>query len=306
MDLFEHAGTARPFVKWAGGKTQLLGEIQKSLPADIASRHRVYIEPFVGGGAVLFWILQAYPNIERAVIGDINKELVGAYRAIKEQPEELIALLARIQSEYLALDADGRADYFLRQRALFNAKKTDLLETTALFIFLNKTCYNGLYRVNSKGGFNVPHGRYANPRILDAENLRAVSAVLQRVDILDGDFEQIAQRAGTNGASLYYLDPPYKPLTASASFTSYAAGGFDDAAQIRLRDFCRRIDAEGAEFVASNSDPQGAEKMFFDRLYQGFLIRRVHATRAVNSNPNGRGSVSEIIISNVPRAQILG
>lgn len=304
MNLFERAGTARPFVKWAGGKTQLLDEIQKSLPADIANRPRVYIEPFVGGGAVLFWILQAYPNIERAVIGDINKELVGAYRTIKEQPEELIAFLGNIQSEYLALDTDGRTDYFLRQRALFNTKKTEPLETTSLFIFLNKTCYNGLYRVNSKGGFNVPHGRYANPRILDADNLRAVSAVLQRVDILDGDFEQIALRAGANGASLYYLDPPYKPLTSSASFTSYAAGGFDDAAQIRLSNFCRRIDAEGAQFVASNSDPQGAEKMFFDRLYQGFLIRRVHATRAVNSNPNGRGGVSEIIISNVAEAQL--
>lgn len=297
MNLFGYAGTARPFVKWAGGKTQLLGEIQKSLPADIARRPRMYIEPFVGGGAVLFWILQAYPNIERAVIGDINKELVDAYRVIKEQPEELIAFLARIQSEYLALDDDGRADYFLRQRAWFNSKKTTPLETSALFIFLNKTCYNGLYRVNSKGGFNVPHGRYANPRILDAENLRAASAVLQRVEIFCGDFEQTERYAGQD--ALYYLDPPYKPVTQTASFTAYAAGGFDDAAQVRLRDFCQRITARGALFVASNSDPQGREASFFDALYQKFSIKRVLAARAVNCNPRGRSSVSELMISNV-------
>ena len=263
----------------------------------MARRPRVYVEPFVGGGAVLFWILQAYPNIERAVIGDINAELIGTYHAIKERVEELIALLARLQSEYIALDADGRADYFLRQRLLFNSKNTTPLETAALFIFLNKTCYNGLYRVNSRGGFNVPHGRYAKPPILDAENLRVVSALLQRVDILCGDFEQTGCYASPD--ALYYLDPPYKPLSVSSSFTAYAAGGFDDAEQTRLRDFCERITECGAQFIASNSDPQGDEKLFFDRLYQSFSIRRVLAARAVNSNPRGRGSVSEIIISNV-------
>jgi DNA adenine methylase len=166
MRLFEDTTQARPFIKWVGGKTQLLDEVKKSLPRDFATRqHVTYVEPFVGGGAVMFWILQAYPNIEKAVINDINEELICTYRVIKESVEELISDLSRIQSEYIPLNAEARKDYFMEKRALFNTKKTSPVETAALFIFLNRTCFNGLYRVNSKGEFNVPHGKYANPRI---------------------------------------------------------------------------------------------------------------------------------------------
>ena len=294
---------ARPFIKWVGGKTQLLDEVRKSLPRDFASRqHVTYVEPFVGGGAVMFWILQAYPNIERAVINDINSELICTYRVIKEKVEELIVELANIHDEYLPLGADDRKAYFLEKRTRFNTKRTAQLETAALFIFLNRTCFNGLYRVNSKGEFNVPHGKYANPRICDADNLRACSKVLQKVEILCGDFAETERYAGPD--TLFYFDPPYKPITETSSFTSYAKEGFNDAEQIRLRDFCDKISKDKALFVASNSDPKNVNpsENFFDNLYNHFIIKRVSAARMINSDASGRGAISELMISNVVNA----
>ena len=294
---------ARPFIKWVGGKTQLLDEVRKSLPRDFASRqHVTYVEPFVGGGAVMFWILQAYPNIERAVINDINPELICTYRVIKEKVEELIVELAHIHDDYIPLGAEDRKAYFLEKRALFNTKRTDRVETAALFIFLNRTCFNGLYRVNSKGEFNVPHGKYANPRICDADNLRACSKVLQKVEILCGDFAETERYAGPD--TLFYFDPPYKPITETSSFTSYAKEGFDDAEQIRLRDFCDQISTNKALFVASNSDPKNVNpsENFFDNLYNHFIIKRVSAARMINSDASGRGAISELMISNVVNA----
>ena len=230
---------ARPFIKWVGGKTQLLDDIKKTLPCDFSHREAVtYVEPFVGGGAVLFWILQEYPNITRAVINDINAELICTYRVIKYDVENLILELSRLQNEYLPLNEVDRKKYFLAQRKRFNERDTSEVEIAALFIFLNRTCFNGLYRVNSKGKFNVPHGRYANPKICDEETLRADSAVLQRVEILCGDFAQTGKYAHDN--VLFYFDPPYRPLTDTSAFTSYAKECFDDAEQIRLRDFCNK------------------------------------------------------------------
>ena len=294
---------AKPFVKWAGGKTQLLGDIEKALPKDLLQRKSVtYVEPFVGGGAVLFWILQEYPNITKAVINDINAELICTYLVIRNDVESLIAELARFQEEYLPLDDHGRKEYYLAQRARFNEGNNSDVMTAALFIFLNRTCFNGLYRVNAKGKFNVPHGRYTNPRICDVETLRADSALLQRVEILCGDFAQTGSYAGKD--TLYYFDPPYRPLTETAAFTSYSKEGFDDAEQTRLRDFCDYIASKHALFVASNSDPQNVDygDKFFDNLYKMFSIRRVSAARMINSKADGRGLISEIMISNVANA----
>lgn len=291
---------ARPFIKWVGGKTQLLDDIKESLPRDLSQREEVtYVEPFVGGGAVLFWILQEYPNITRAIINDINTELICTYRVVKYDVERLISELARLQAEYLPLDEIGRREYFLTQRKLFNEKGSSDIETAALFIFLNRTCFNGLYRVNAKGKFNVPHGRYSNPKICDEETLRADSDVLQRVDILCGDFAQTGKYAGDN--VLYYFDPPYRPLTETSSFTSYSKEGFDDTEQTRLRDFCAQIAERKSLFVASNSDPQNVDNKdnFFDQLYEMFSIKRVSAARMINSKGNCRGTISEIMISNV-------
>ena len=294
---------ARPFIKWVGGKTQLLEDIKKTLPQDLSHREEMtYVEPFVGGGAVLFWILQEYPNITRAIINDINAELICTYRIIKSDVENLIVELARIQSEYLAFDEAARKNYYLSQRERFNEGNNSEVETAALFIFLNRTCFNGLYRVNSTGKFNVPHGKYSNPRICDEETLRADSAVLQRVEILCGDFAQTGKYAGDN--VLYYFDPPYRPLTETSAFTSYAKDGFDDAEQMRLRDFCEQIAAHKSLFVASNSDPQNVDDGddFFDHLYKMFSIKRVSALRMINSKGSGRGAISEIMISNVANA----
>lgn len=294
---------ARPFVKWVGGKTQLLDDIKKTLPRDLSHRDDVtYIEPFVGGGAVLFWILQEYPNITRAVINDINEELICTYRVIKYDVEKLILELTRIQTEYLALDDVARKDYYLSQRKRYNERNNSELETSALFIFLNRTCFNGLYRVNSKGKFNVPYGRYTNPKICDVETLRADSAILQRVEILCGDFSQTGKYADDN--VLYYLDPPYRPLTETSAFTSYAKDGFNDAEQTRLRDFCEQIATRKSLFVASNSDPQNVDigDEFFDHLYKNFSIKRVSAARMINSKGKGRGAISEIMISNIANA----
>lgn len=305
MKSFEDKIQARPFVKWVGGKTQLLDEVKKSLPRDFSTRqHITYVEPFVGGGAVVFKLLQEYPNIERAIINDINEELICTYRVIKENVEVLIKSLAVIQSEYIPLSSDDRKSYFIAKRSLFNAKKITPLETAALFIFLNRTCFNGLYRVNSKGEFNVPHGKYVNPRICDADNLRACSKVLQKVEILCGDFAETGRYAGPD--TLYYFDPPYKPITETSSFTSYTRGGFDDQEQIRLRDFCDNISAAKSSFIASNSDPRNAnsKENFFDSIYNNFFIRRVSATRMINSDASGRGSISEIMISNVTNAKL--
>lgn len=290
---------AKPFVKWVGGKTQLLDDIKKSLPHNFFQKDGVtYVEPFVGGGAVLFWILQEYPNITKAIINDINEELICTYRVIKSDVEKLILELSRIQTEYIALDDVARRAYFLSQRDRYNEKKKSDVETAALFIFLNRTCFNGLYRVNSKGKFNVPHGKYSNPKICDEGTLRADSIVLQRVEILCGDFAQTGKYADEN--VLYYFDPPYRPLTETSAFTSYAKDGFDDTEQMRLRNFCKKIAKHKSLFVASNSDPQNVDNGddFFDHLYEMFSIKRVSAARMINSKGNGRGSISEIMISN--------
>ncbi len=294
---------ARPFVKWVGGKTQLLDDIKKTLPCDLSRRDSLtYVEPFVGGGAVLFWILQEFPNITRAIINDINAELICTYRVVKSDVESLIVELTRLQTEYLSLDEVARKEYFLSQRDRFNGKDTSDVKTAALFIFLNRTCFNGLYRVNSKGKFNVPHGKYANPKICDEETLRADSAILRRVEIICGDFAQTGKYASDN--VLYYFDPPYRPLTETAAFTSYAKYGFDDTEQMRLRDFCAQITKHKSLFVASNSDPQNVDNKddFFDHLYNMFSIKRVSAARMINSKGNGRGAISEIMISNVANA----
>ena len=294
---------AKPFIKWVRGKTQLLEDIKNALPVDLSLRENVtYVEPFVGGGAVLFWILQEYPNITKAVINDINAELICTYRTIQNDVEGLIIELRRLQEQYLPLNAEARKYFFMAQRERFNGADKADVETASLFIFLNRTCFNGLYRVNSKGKFNVPHGRYSNPRICDEDTLRADSVLLQRVEILCGDFAQTGRYAGEN--ALYYFDPPYRPLTETSAFTSYSKDGFDDAEQTRLRDFCDQIAANKSLFVASNSDPQNVnnEDDFFDHLYRMFNIKRVSASRMINSKGDGRGVISEIMISNVANA----
>ena len=292
--------SAKPFVKWVGGKTQLLKDIKHALPANLVqTKDIIYVEPFVGGGAVLFWILQQFPNIKRAVINDINPHLITTYKIVKEQPGKLIERLKVFQNEYIPLGEEDRKVYYLAKRDIYNNSSLPEVEIAALFIFLNRTCFNGLYRVNSKGKFNVPHGKYATPRICDEDTILADSHVLQKVEILCGDFEETAIYASSN--SLFYFDPPYKPLSKTSSFNSYAKEEFDDNEQIRLRDFCCKIAEHKANFILSNSDVKGKDEDegFFDEIYNAYNIRRVMATRMVNANPEKRGKLSELMISNI-------
>ena len=291
---------AKPFVKWAGGKGQLLEQLDLLLPEDFAQREDlIYVEPFVGGGAMLFHVLAKYPNVKGAIINDANVELIGTYETIKTRPDELTARLHELQTEFQKCGSEAsRQEMYLKMRDAFNARKGDALEISALLIFLNKTCFNGLYRVNSRGEFNVPFGKARNPLICDSDNIKALSEVLQRVTILNGDFEEVLK--SVEGKAFFYFDPPYRPLTQSAAFTAYAKGGFDDNEQQRLAQFCRRLDIAGHQWLLSNSDPHNTNlnDNFFEELYEGFDVRRVTATRAINSKGDGRGKITELAIRN--------
>lgn len=291
---------AKPFIKWVGGKSQLIEQLDNQLPADFGTWQNVtYIEPFVGGGAMLFYMLQRYPNIQQAVINDINPDLATCYRTVRDNPEELIESLQDIENAYLAIQTeDGRKEFFMATRDRYNEKNLEPVENTTKFFFLNRTCFNGLYRVNKKGLFNVPFGKYANPTICDPVTIRLDSDLLQRVEILNGDFEQTFGHA--NGNTLFYFDPPYRPLSDTSSFNDYAKEAFNDDAQIRLKEYCDRINDAGFKFMLSNSDCKGKneEDNFFDVLYGNYQIERVWASRSINSNPNKRGKLTEILVHN--------
>ena len=298
---------ARPFLKWAGGKTQLIEQIVEYLPKNLCDgRIRKYAEPFIGGGAIFFYIAQKYP-ISEFYICDRNKELVLAYRTIKEHVEDVIDSLQVLQSEYFGIDPARREEYFYLKRDTYNAgiHKSDTARDhgddalhTALLIFLNRTCFNGLFRVNSKGKFNVPFGYYSNPAICDANNLRNVAHILQRAIVDSGDFEK--SETFVDSRTFSYFDPPYRPISKTASFTSYSKDVFDDLEQERLARYFRKLDMAGAKLMLSNSDPQNIDPDddFFLRLYDGFTIRKLVARRAINSNGAKRGSVTELLITN--------
>lgn len=288
----------KPFVKWAGGKSQLISEIRKKYPKNI----KCYCEPFVGGGAVLFDILANYKP-EKVLINDINKELIITYYQLQNNVDNLIKKLFALQNEFISADLEQRKIIYNNNRKLYNSLKNkscenNELEIASLFIFLNKTCFNGLYRVNKNGDFNVPVGAYKNPLICDEFNLKKSSSLLKNVKIICGDYSRCIDYI--NDETFVYIDPPYRPLTQTSSFTSYSAKVFDDKEQIRLADFINIISRKGAIVVASNSDPQNADEndMFFDNLYRNYSIKRIQAKRAINSKSEGRGNVSELLISN--------
>lgn len=291
---------AKPFLKWAGGKTQLISDIEKALPQKMTQTDFTYIEPFVGSGAVLFWMLNNFPNLKKAVINDINQDLINTYKTIASNPKELIAILDILQNEFHNLEGDesNKKMYYYQKRELYNSRKEDNIGQSALFIFLNRTCFNGLYRVNRKNEFNVPMGSYKKPIICDRENILAVSKALQNVEILCGDFEQTLPCATEN--TLFYFDPPYKPLNETSSFNSYAKDEFDDCEQVRLKDFCSKLDVLNYTWILSNSDVKGKDvnNNFFDDLYADYHIQRVDAKRSINANPEKRGRLTELLITN--------
>jgi len=291
---------ARPFVKWAGGKSQILDEIRAKYPHGLGRRIKKYAEPFVGGGSVLFDVLNHY-SIEEAYISDINRELIHTYTTIRDNPADFIEALREMEIRYHKASDEERREIYYASRDKFNSLKlmTDAsVELAVLFIFLNRTCFNGLYRVNSKGGYNVPQGSYKMPSICDESNIRTVSGKLQGVTIVHGDYRQAADFI--DDETFAYFDPPYRPLSNTASFTSYAQDGFDDNAQVTLAAFISELTMRGAYVLASNSDPTNTDETdnFFDVLYAGCRITRIQASRAINSVGNGRGKVRELLIAN--------
>ena len=294
---------AKPFLKWAGGKGQLLSQLDQHLPKGINGIDFTYLEPFVGGGAMLFHILQQFPNIKKAVINDINSYLITAYRVIKNNPDELIKRLAELENQYYSTgDNEDQKSFFLRVRETFNEVEMDDVDRTKYLIFLNRTCFNGLYRVNSKGKFNVPFGRYLHPTICNAETIKSDSELLNRVElvILNGDFERTIEHL-SDGFNLFYFDPPYRPLNATSSFNSYSKEDFNDEEQIRLRDFCVKLsEYPNVKWMLSNADcsAKNPDDTFFEEIYRGFNINRVYASRAINANPSKRGKLTELLITN--------
>lgn len=292
---------AHPFIKWAGGKSQLLNIYREYYPKALQTdKIAQYIEPFVGGGAVLLDVLQRY-NVKEAFAFDINWDLINAWEVVKTKVDELIALLTNLQNQYAQASEEERKKIYYTIRHQYNVKKQMTskqdVERAAQFIFLNHTGYNGLYRENKFGLYNVPMGRYKNPKILNKSNLRAVSNVIQRVTFLAADYSKSLEYITPNN-SFVYLDPPYRPVSKNG-FTSYC-GKWTDQDQIRLAQVFREMDRRGVFLMLSNSDPHNTNPndTFFDDLYSGYYIYRISARRSINANGKRRNSVSELLITN--------
>jgi len=292
----------RPFVKWAGGKGSLIPQLNNFYPYELKNGIiERYIEPFVGGGAVLIDILQKY-DIQEVYAFDINIDLINSYNVIKNNVEELIANLKQMETEYLGLGQEERKNYFYNIRNEYNDYELERdeqnVQRAAQFIYLNRTCFNGLYRVNKNGKFNVPVGSYKNPTICDEENLRQLSQLIQNVQFQYGDYSRSMEYVTEN--TFVYFDPPYRPLNVTSGFTSYTKEDFNDENQKELATFYRELNGQNAKLMLSNSNPKNinVEDNFFDNIYQGFNINEIQASRMINANSNGRGKISEILVTN--------
>ena len=297
---------AKPFLKWAGGKGQLLPEIEKRLPIFPNNFIKSYVEPFVGGGAVFFFLKSKF-NIKESILIDNNKELLIGYQVIQKQPNELIRKLRGIEATYLEKTEQVRKEFFYGQRYDYNEQMRNFdynnfdhnwIDRAVQLIFLNRTCFNGLFRQNKKGEFNVPFGKYKNPTICNKENILEVHKALKDTKIICSDFEEANKYVNKN--SFVYFDPPYRPISSTANFTDYSSEGFNDKEQIRLAEFYKEMDKEGAFLMLSNSDPKNEDVNddFFDEIYKEFKIERIKAKRAISCKGTGRGEISELLIRN--------
>lgn len=298
---------AKPFLKWAGGKGQLLEKFNEFYPDELKSgKIKNYFEPFLGGGAVFLNIVQHF-EIENVTLYDINKDLILTWKVVQQNVNELCDALHKIQNKYHKLSDEERKKMYYQTRSEFNDKKQKInyfkyshqwIVHAATVIFLNKTCFNGLFRFNSKGEFNVPMGSYKNPKILDAENLQLVSDLLLKSTIKLADFKEVENDLLTD--SFVYFDPPYRPLNLTSSFTAYNKTVFNDEHQKELAMVFKRNHLKGVKQMLSNSDPKNTnpDDIFFDDLYKNFNISRVPARRTINSNAKKRNAINEIIVTN--------
>lgn len=293
---------AKPFVKWAGGKKKVLPYIREYYHFD--NNITRYIEPFVGG-AVLFDILNTF-ELEEIYISDTNKELINAYKVIKKCPNDLITVLNQLENDFIPHTTDWRLNLYNEIRKQYNTLKKlytygpDIM-LAAYFIFLNKTCFNGLYRVNKKDEFNVPMGEYKNPKICDSENILAVSKKLRLRNVIINccDYQDTLKFINSN--TFVYLDPPYRPITKTSNFTTYTKEDFNNKDQIELADYITELDLLGGKFLLSNSDPknENINDNYFDELYKNFNIKRVEVGRSINGNGKKRGKINELLIDNI-------
>jgi len=299
---------AKPFLKWAGGKTQLIPEIENRLPDKIKKSKYIerYIEPFVGAGAVFFHLKNNF-EIKETVLIDINRELIICFKVIQNNPVELITKLNKLEKIFLNSANEMRKDIYYDTRSLYNIRMNEFdfenynfewIDRASQTIFFNKTCFNGLFRQNRKGEFNVPIGSYKNPTICQSDNLIAVNHALENTEIICGDFTK-ADKYITKESVVYY-DPPYRPLNNTSSFNDYSKDGFDDKDQIRLADFFTKMHKKDSYQLLSNSDPKNTNPndIFFDELYKDFKIEKVLANRMINCNGSLRGKIKELIIAN--------
>jgi DNA adenine methylase len=298
----------KPFLKWAGGKSQLLPQFEQYYPEKLKKGEiKKYIEPFLGGGAVFFYLQSKY-NFQEVILNDINGELIVTYYIIQNKIEQLINYLKNLEKVYLSYEnMEDKQNMFYEQRDTFNKEKENIdyekysenwIYHAARMIFLNKTCFNGLYRQNKRGKYNVPFGKRKKVTICDKENLLNAKEALKGVKLTLGDFESVGKYIDKN--TFIYIDPPYRPLSDTSSFTDYSKIPFNDDSQKRLAEWAKSIDDKGALFMLSNSDPTNTneEDKFFDELYIKFNINRVMAGRMINSKGNRRGKIREILVTN--------
>ena len=293
----------KPFVKWAGGKGNLLQKLEALLPAQFDDYQNVtYIEPFVGGGAMLFHMLHKHKCIKRVVINDINPDLIRCYKLIANTPQILIDRLKNIENNYYSVNIHARKELYYAYREQYNNELNNPEERAALFVFLNHTCFNGLYRVNAAGKFNVPCGRYKKPVICNKELIMADHRLLNSVELVirkPGDYKLIRQNLSKNSKNFVYFDPPYRPLSNTSSFREYSNSPFGDKQQEELKLFCAKLSEHGCLIMLSNSDSKKETgESYFEVLYDGYGIQRILAPRFINANGEKREQLTEVVIRN--------
>lgn len=295
---------AKPFVKWAGGKGRLLKTLDENLPANFDNIEFVtYIEPFVGGGAMLFHMLEKYNNIRRAIINDINPALINCYLIIKNNHSALIKELRAIHEAYYQIDTtEGRRLFYYLHRDEYNkipVTKRKTIRAACLFIFLNRTCFNGLYRENNSGDFNVPAGRYIRPTICNEQDILEAHRILKNVEIHSGNYEDVIKFVDWNEYNFFYFDPPYRPLLGANNFKQYTLNAFNDPEQEKLKSFCDEINAHGGHFMLSNSDSEIEPGInYFEILYSGYNVQHIYAPRTINAFVPGVQTATEILVKN--------